>query len=275
MADGRYTPRAAGGERTEVRNVRGTRGNPIIICGSPKALVSGHDLVDRPYLFYVADSSWVYLVGFTLRGGSKGVVIDRSDSTLLYGLTIAEVDAEAVHVRDSSPYTTIQNCGIYYTGLMNKGIGEGIYVGSDEDNIAEDASHYTRILYNQIGPGVTAEAIDIKQNSRNGVIQGNVLDCSDVAGENGAVSCIAVKGNGYTVVGNKVYNPLEDGIKVVVPLPGEGRNNHFERNECVGVGGGSTCVRVQDEPGHAGNTVACGQDSNVGGDCVANKLVPK
>ena len=152
------------------------------------------------------------------------------------------------------------------TGRQNKGTGEGVYIGSD-DSLGHDGCYANHVLYNHIGPGVTAEMIDIKQFTSGGIIKGNVLDGRDLCGCNSAVSLINVKGNSYKVLGNIGRNADEDMFKVATTNSGQGRNNYFSGNRCLsGTRSGFFCVRVPDFGG--GNTspnrVACGQRSNTG-----------
>lgn len=136
-----------------------------------------------------------------------------------------------------------------------------MYVGSDDDKRGNDRCIQNDVLYNKIGPGVTADLIDIKQNTRDGLIEGNILDGSSMCGCNYAVSLINVKGNGYKIVGNIGKNSIEDFYKTSTTISGEGRNNYFGSNVCLGkVRSGSHCVRVAVDPD--GNTVECGQSTN-------------
>lgn len=144
-------------------------------------------------------------------------------------------------------------------------MGEGIYMGSDDDNRKDDHCAHNQILYNVIGPGVTAEPIDIKQSTGPGLVKGNRLDGRDLCGCNSAVSLINVKGNGWWVSNNIGSNAKEDFFKTASTIPGQGRGNNFVDNKCTNKArGGFYCVKVPNLRGYdsSGNRVSCGQHTN-------------
>jgi hypothetical protein len=146
---------------------------------------------------------------------------------------------------------------------MFAGVGEGVYIGSSHKNsidygLPTDKSDYNIIRDNSFGPKLRAEAVDIKEFTSNGKVINNTIDGADLSGVNGAISWIAVKGNGWSIEGNKGKNlksPKFVGIKVVEMSPGQGDKNIIKGNRCDLGQGGSLCVFVSSKT--KGNSVAC------------------
>jgi hypothetical protein len=146
---------------------------------------------------------------------------------------------------------------------MDAGVGEGVYIGSSHKNsidygLPTDKSDYNIIRDNKFGPGVTAEAVDIKEFTSFGQVINNEFDGVNLSGINGAISWVAVKGNGWTIQGNKGKNlksPKFVGIKVVKMAEGQGCKNIIKENRCDLGQGGSLCVFVAN--GLFGNSIAC------------------
>jgi hypothetical protein len=107
---------------------------------------------------------------------------------------------------------------------------------------------------NVVGPGTTAENIDIKEGTSGGIVSDNALDG---AGMTETDSWIDVKGNGWTIIGNRGVNAPLDGFQTHVTTPGWGEGNRFERNIAeVRARGYGFNIDVRGE----GNTVTCDND---------------
>ena len=175
---------------------------------------------------------------------------------------------EGIRIRYNSVRNTVRNCTIKDTGLMYVGVGEGVYIGSSHKNsidygLPTDKSDYNVIRDNKFGPGVTAEAVDIKEFTSYGKVINNDFDGTNLSGENGAISWVAVKGNSWTIQGNRGKNLKKSnfvGIKVVVMAKGWGSQNSIKENRCDLGQGGSLCVFIA--TGTLGNKISC---SNVVG----------
>lgn len=182
----------------------------------------------------------------------KGIMLDTARFNTLDNLSVHHIDQEAVHFRKSSTDNTIKNSQISYTGLTNPGVGEGVYIGSSVSNWATvmgsqtpDLSHRNKVLNNRFGPGVSAEAIDIKEGSESGIIDGNTFDGTGMSGDNYADSWIDVKGAKYTIKNNKGVKSLKDGIqvhKVANSVANSGCDNVITANTCSQLGSGGVCV---------------------------------
>ncbi|CAG2182145.1 unnamed protein product, partial [Oppiella nova] len=143
---------------------------------------------------------------------------------VLDGLEVYNTQQEGVHFRTSSADNTIQNSYIHDTGkgsVTDQGFGEGLYIGNAVSYLLfhnwaggkQDKSDRNQVLNNKIGPGVTAECIDIKEGSCCGVIKGNTFDGSGLSGQNSADSWIDVKGDSYDIEGNTGSHSLKDGFQ--------------------------------------------------------------
>ncbi|MEV4517094.1 cellulose binding domain-containing protein [Dactylosporangium sp. NPDC049525] len=164
---------------------------------------------DSGYGLWLADAPYWNLVGFTVAESKKGIVADNSHHTTIDGVSVHDVEEEAVHFRRSSADSVIQNSRIERTGLVQPGYGEGIYIGSANSNWSchgnsggVDRSDRVQVLNNRIGPNIAAEAIDIKEGTFNGVIRGNTFDGQGISGQNSADSWIDAKGIGYVIENN-------------------------------------------------------------------------
>ncbi|MEU7784665.1 cellulose binding domain-containing protein [Amycolatopsis sp. NPDC049159] len=200
----------------------GTAAEPITLSGPSNAVLindgpSG-DAPDCPaptpgwdsgYGLWLSGAPYWNLTGFTVQESKKGIVVDDSPHTTIDGVTVHHVDEEAIHFRRSSADSVLKNSTITYTGLVQPGYGEGVYLGSANSNWAchgnsggVDRGDRIQVLDNHIGPFIAAEPIDVKEGTFSGVIRGNTFDGRGISGENSADSWIDVKGIGYTIEDN-------------------------------------------------------------------------
>ncbi len=235
MADGTYHG------AFEFRKKKGNKWRPITLCGSRKAVIDGKG---RNVGLLVHKSEYVNVVGITVKNASKGIRLETAKHCTLDRAMVTKTHSEAIHIQYRSHYNTVQNCTVTNTGRRKKQVGEGIYLGSSRRNTPRDICIGNKILYNKIGPGVTAEPIDVKENSKDGYIIGNYLDGKDLCGCPDAVSLINVKGNGYRIENNVGKNAMQDFFKTSKTIKGQGRNNVFKANKCLGtIKRGYDCTR--------------------------------
>ncbi|GGM02871.1 cellulose binding domain-containing protein [Dactylosporangium sucinum] len=164
---------------------------------------------DSGYGLWLYNAPYWNLTGFTVADAKKGIVADNSHHTTIDGVYVHDVEEEAVHFRRSSADSVIRNSRIERTGLVQAGYGEGVYIGSAGSNWGchgnsggADRSDRVQVLNNRIGPGVAAEAIDVKEGTFDGVIRGNTFDGQGISGANSADSWVDVKGVGYVIEDN-------------------------------------------------------------------------
>jgi hypothetical protein len=268
LADGAYLAGDAG--NFEI-TASGRPDAPIFLCGSkdpagaPRAWLDGTKDPNRPdpehkrgasYVLHLDGASWWRLVDFGVRNGRKGVMADRATHDVLSGLSVRGTGDEAVHLRDFSTDNTVTGVTVRDTGHRRPKFGEGLYVGSAQSNwctisdCQPDRSDRNVLVGNDVA-GTSAESIDIKEGTVDGVVAGNVLSGAGMQ-KKGADSWIDVKGNGWTVKDNVGTDSPNDGVQVHVILRGWGKDNTIVGNR-LAVNGPGYGVYVQDQ--HAGNVV--------------------
>lgn len=243
-----------------VATTPGTAAAPITVRGPRGAVIDGGGTGGGYGLHLVGADHW-RLQGFTVSSASKGIVLDRSSHVRIEDVRVTDIGAEGVHFRSFSSDNVLSGSEVDHTGVRKPNFGEGVYVGSAVSNwpthsgSAPDASDRNQILDNRI-TATGAENIDLKEGTSAGVVRGNVLDGSAIAGRNSADSWIDVKGNDYRIEGNRGTQSLLDGFQVHVQAEGWGRGNVFTGNvldvRAPGVG-----IWLQDKAVDQGNVIRC------------------
>ncbi|WP_157553726.1 right-handed parallel beta-helix repeat-containing protein [Microbacterium hominis] len=234
---------------------------PITLCGTSASVLDGGS-VDSGYalhLDHVAD--WV-LTGFRVTGGQKGIVLDGVATTTLTGLEVSGTGQEAVHLRAGSSDNVIDGLVIHDTGRSTPEFGEGVYIGTAASNwctvtaCEPDRSDRNRVTGTTVFD-VTAEAIDVKEGTSDGVISGNTLSIADAAAVD---SVVDLKGTGWLVADNRLTVAAGDGIQIhSISTPVEvrsGASNTVSRNT-FDLSASAVAVTVVGAARRAGNTVTC------------------
>lgn len=240
----------------------GTAEAPVTLCGTAGAVIDGGGTGSGYGLHLDGADHW-HLTGFTVTNAAKGIVLDASDFNTLEALTVTGVGDEAIHLRTHSSDNTITGTTIARTGLVQPDFGEGIYVGSAVSNwcrytdCAPDASDRNTIVGNDIS-GVTAEAIDVKEGTTAGVVQGNTL--ASAATDTPA---IGLKGNEWQILENRMMAADADGLAVFVIEEGWGQRNVIGGNTFT-VGGDWLAVRFTGAARTTGNLLRCDNSTDAG-----------
>jgi parallel beta-helix repeat protein len=214
-----------------VATVSGSKGSPISLCGPADAILDGGG-IKHDYVVHLNKASYWHLVGFTVRNGQKGVMVDGSVGSILQGLTVSHTGHEAIHLRTSSTDNIVRDNRVSDTGHLKKKYGEGIYVGTAEPNWCKvsnckpDRSDRNLIVGNTIW-GTTAESVDIKEGTTGGVLANNSFDGSQITS---ADSWVDVKGDGWVIENNTGVNSPGDGFQTHEILKGWGTKNVFKDN---------------------------------------------
>jgi hypothetical protein len=232
---------AAGTYEPVVISRSGTASAPITLTGPKGAVITGSG---KGYTVHLDGASHWQLVGFAVSGGGKGIMTDGSTGLLLDSLTVSDTGDEAVHFRGGSSNNTIQRSTIRNTGLNQPQFGEGVYVGSAKSNWKKysggqpDLSMNNRVVGNTFEQ-ITAENVDVKEETRGTLIAGNRFDGSAISGENFADSVVDVKGYDSTVTGNvttgnapALKNIIE--THVITEPETSGCGNRIENNRVEG-----------------------------------------
>jgi hypothetical protein len=224
---------------TFAATVSGTARQPITLCGGRDAVIDGGD-VRTGYAVHLDGASHWVLSGFAIRGAQKGLMIDRSQGDLVQGLLIRNTGDEGLHLRRGSSDNVVRGNEIHGTGLVEAKFGEGIYVGSAENNWCElsscgpDRSDRNTIEGNTVS-ATTAESVDIKEGTTGGVLRGNSFSG---AGMTSAEAWVNVKGNGWLIADNTGVDAPHDGFQVHQILDGWGTDNTFTGNKSTVNGDG-------------------------------------
>ena len=208
MDDGTYT-----GQFEATKN--GASSNRITLRGSSKAYLTSDY---NSWALHVTGDYWTF-TGFTVQKSNKGIFLEGANFCLLQNLTVKYINEEGVHFRQNSRNNTIMFSKIRDTGTGKPAFGEGVYIGTalskwDEEGI--DESHGNKVLFNFFGPNVAAEAIDIKEGTKYGLVEGNTFDGTGMKGENNADSWVDIKGSNYRIVNNIGKYSLTDGFQVIL-----------------------------------------------------------
>ncbi len=236
LADGIYK-----GKFVITSNVSGTAAKPVVLKGSRHAVLDAES-IQTGYVLHLQANYW-RIKGITLTNGLKGLMTDGANYNIIDSIKVHTIGDEAIHLRRFSSHNTIQYVEVSNIGLKTPDYGEAIYIGSAKSNWATytngnpDKCDSNRILNNKLGPGVTAECIDVKEGTTGGLIKGNYFDATGITGANSGDSWMDVKGNYYLIEDNTGYNPggsfFKDGYQVHVALSGWGNYNEFKNNNCT------------------------------------------
>ncbi len=224
----------------------GTPEAPITLCG-PRGAILEQRSIESGYGFHLKASHW-YLLGFSVRHASKGIVTDGARHNVLRDLEISGIGEEGIHFRSASTDNTLERSWVHHVGLKSPLFGEGVYIGSAASNWKTysqgqpDASSRNRVVGNVIGPGIAAECVDAKEGTTEGVIADNVFLGT---GAGAADSWVDLKGNRYQVFGNSgTFDPtgaFARAVMVQSTLPEWGKDNRIRDN-----------IEVSERPGARG-----------------------
>ncbi|GAA5166695.1 hypothetical protein GCM10023321_58210 [Pseudonocardia eucalypti] len=259
LADGQYR-----GNFTA--KAQGNPGQPITLCGSRNAVLG---LAGGYPLHLDGASNW-QLRGFTIRGGQKGLMVDRGRANVIEGLLIEQTGQEGLHLRSASTDNVVRGNEVRRTGLETADLGEGIYVGSAQKNWAEfggggpDRSDRNLIERNTVS-STTAESVDIKEGTTGGTLRGNSFDGGSLMG-GFADSWVDVKGNNWTIADNSGTNSRWDGYQVHEVVPGWGAGNRFQNN-AASLAGAGLGINIANNPTR--NLVTC-ENKLIGGRALSN-----
>jgi len=175
----------------------GTSATPITIRSADpnnRAILKGDDR-NSLTVFRVVGDYWI-VKDLRITYGQKGLVFDNSNYSQAINCEVWDTGNEAVHVRDGSDYVTLDGLHVHNTGNDNPGFGEGIYIGTDKGSWGSYDPYvdYTTVKNCVIGPNVRAEAFDIKEGSRETVVEYCTIDATGISGSNYADSFIDLKG---------------------------------------------------------------------------------
>lgn len=185
----------------------GTAENPIILRSEDPehpAVLSGMT-TESKYGLRIVGSYWE-IRDLVICEAAKGIFLEKSEHSIISGCEVYNIGDEAIHIIDNSSYNLVENCYIHDTGKYTPKYGEGVYIGSSykTEGYGFDC-HYNTVRGCKIGPGITADCVDIKEYTIGNVVEYCTFDGADIAGENGADSFVEIKGNDCIVRNNTGY----------------------------------------------------------------------
>jgi hypothetical protein len=237
----------------------GTSGQPVTLCGGRGAVLDGGGPGDG-YVLHLDRASYWTVQGFTVRNGQKGVMLDETTQSVVQGLLVEGIGDEAIHLRRFSSDNRVVGNTVTSAGLRKPKFGEGIYIGTAHSNwcgissCEADKSDRNEIRDNTIS-GTTAESVDIKEGTSDGVLIGNNFEGSSMQE---ADSWVDVKGKGWRIERNSGKNSPLDGFQTHEILDGWGTGNVFRKNtaEVNGPGFGYSLKPVRDNVVDCSNTAS-------------------
>lgn len=249
-------------------SVQGKASAPLWICG-PQSAVIDNGGPGAGYGIHIYDSSYVNVVGVSVQNVRKGISVSSSSHVIVSQTRVRNIGEEALHLRYGTTDSVLVDNRVSETGKTGPTFGEGVYVGTDPKNwcaftgCEPDRSDRNLVIGNTIS-GTTAEPIEVKAGSSNGVVRGNTVDAS---GTSDPLAGIAIKGNDWVVEDNTVVGRRTSAIIAQdSSAAGWGMRNTLSRNVTATAAGGiGVWVR-----GGLDNIVSCDNVNQTSGSVVTN-----
>lgn len=224
-----WTPFSSSGE--------GTEDNPIVIRSeNPESMaeIMGTN-PENDIALYITGDHWI-IKDLKISTAQKGIVLDNSNYSTISNCEVYNIGSEGVHFRDDSSHCTIKDSYIHNTGVVSKGYGEGVYVGSyyGEEKYSHSCDYNT--IQNCTFKYISAEHVDIKELTTGTIVEDCTMYGSGISGENYADSYIDIQGNDCTIRNNICYQEensvIVDAFQVHILVDGWGFNNQVYNNTC-------------------------------------------
>lgn len=214
-------------------SAEGTEKAPITIKSMDKsspAILKGTDFSDG-MAFYITGDHWI-IEDLVFCDAKKGIMLDNSNFTTIKNVTVHNIGEEGIHIRDGSSDCCVIGANVYDCGFLTANRGEGIYIGSAKSTTGYDYDCSNNLVQScVIGPGVTAECVDIKEYTTGNIIE----NCTMYGGGITSVdSFIDLKGNEAVVRDNIFYDDeninITDAVQLHCQVEGWGCNNEIYGN---------------------------------------------
>ena len=224
-----WTPFSSGGE--------GSKDNPIIVRSeNPESMseIMGTDTANNIALHITGDY-WI-IKDLKISTAQKGIVLDNSNNSVISNCEVYNIGSEGVHFRDNSSYCTIKDSYIHDTGMVSKGYGEGVYIGSYYEEIKYNHSCDYNTVQRCTFKNISAEHVDVKEQTTGTLIEDCIMYGDGMSGENYADSFVDISGNGCIVRNNTCYQDgnsiIVDAFQVHIILSEWGFDNQVYGNTC-------------------------------------------
>ncbi|WP_105033455.1 right-handed parallel beta-helix repeat-containing protein [Cryobacterium aureum] len=241
-------------------HANGTASNPIWVCGSRDAVINVGDIQDN-HGIQIKNSSNLVIAGMTVTNSLKGISVISGTNVTIADTRIDHIGYEGIHLRAFTTDSTVVGNTISNTGMRDAPFGEGIYIGTSENNwcaqtdCKPDRTDGTRVLSNRISL-TGAQPIEVKEGTSGGVIRDNVIDGANAMSD--AKEWVKVKGNDWTIDGNRGSNSPLHGFAVNGSVDGWGLRNTFTDNSgAVNAGGYAFFIHEKGRKGSSDTDVSC------------------
>ncbi|MCU1442447.1 MAG: Right handed beta helix region, partial [Cryobacterium sp.] len=213
----------------------GTASKPIWLCGPRDAVVNGGGYAKNSPINVSASSHFI-LTGMTVTNGLKGVTVRSSNNVTISDMLVHNIGYEAVHLLVNTTDSVVVGNTIRKTGQRDAFYGEGVYIGSSDNNWCNltackpDRSDRNAVIGNNIS-ATGSDLIEAKEGTSGGVIRGNTLN-----GEGSmkrTESWVMVSGNGWSVLQNSAKQSSLHGYRVNGASDGWGFGTVFAGNKSV------------------------------------------
>jgi len=254
-------------------HANGTPANPIWVCGPRDAVIDVGSIQDN-HGIQITNSSHLVIAGMTVTNGLKGISVIRSENVTVADTRIDHIGYEGIHLRAFTTDSTVVGNTISNTGERDASYGEGIYIGTSENNwcaqteCRPDHTDGTLVLGNQISLS-GAQPIEVKEGTSDGVIRDNVIDGANAMQD--AQEWIKVKGNDWMIEGNRGSNSPLHGFAVNGSVAGWGLRNTFSDNSgAVNADGYAFFIYEKGAQGSSNTDVSCSNSVTGAADGLSN-----
>ena len=241
-------------------HANGTAAKPIWVCGPRDAVINVGGIQDN-HGVQIKNSSNLVIAGMTVTNSLKGISVIGSSNVTIADTRINHIGYEGIHLRAFTTDSTVVGNTISNTGARDASYGEGIYIGTSENNWCAQTNcapdHTDRILVLDNRITLTgAQPIEAKEGTSDGVIRGNVIDGANAMSD--ALEWIKVKGNDWTIDDNQGANSPLHGFAVNGSVAGWGLRNTFTHNTgAVNAGGYAFFIHEKGSRGSSHTDVSC------------------
>jgi len=241
VAPGRYAPtkslgeRYANGNRNAYfrANASGSADAPITLKAADPSnppVLRGLRNSNSDYILWIRGDYW-RIENLVLERGGKGLMLDESSNSVVSGVEVDNMGDEGIHLRSGTSNTLIENCIVTQCGKNQPGFGEGIYVGSDGGQWDRfDENCHDNIIRGCEIRNTTAECIDVKEGTKNTIIENCAFYGAKISGENFADSFVDLKGVGAHVRNNRFHKQRNETVTRGVAIVYRRRGPTAERN---------------------------------------------
>lgn len=251
----------------------GTATSPIWVCG-PRTAVINVGSIQNDHGIQVSNSSHLVVAGMTVTNSLKGISVVGSSHVTIADTLVENIGYEGIHLRSFTTDSTVVGNTIRNTGMRNSFYGEGIYIGTSDNNWCSqtacqpDRTDRTLVMGNTISL-TGAQPIEVKEGTSNGIIRDNVIDGATAMPR--AEEWVKVKGNDWEIYNNVGKNSTMHGFAVNGSVDGWGLRNTFYGNTApVDAAGYGFFIHEQGGKGSSGTKVYCSNTVTAAGSGFSN-----